>query len=353
MTIYPKSLSMKNRITHLAIIASMMLLTSKVHSQDLHFSQFFETPLLRNPALAGLFNGDLRLQSVFRTQWQSVTVPYKTGSVNGEYKLLIGKRDDYITLGAQILYDRAGSVSMTSTQFMPVLNYHKSLGAEKSTYLSLGFMGGIVQRKLDRSKITTNSQFDGNAYNPNLSDGESFSNSSYSYFDGTVGLSFSTQVRENPDDNFFLGVSYHHFNKAKNISFYNNPENEITPKWVLSSGIRMSTNDYSYVTFHTDYAMQGPYTELIGGLVYSRKFGDVEDPRYMVHGGLLYRWNDAVIPTAKVELRPFAISLSYDANVSKLITASKGRGGFEMGISYIKFLDRNNSTKNAVKCPKF
>jgi len=27
------------------------------HAQDIHFSQFFETPLLRNPALAGILPG--------------------------------------------------------------------------------------------------------------------------------------------------------------------------------------------------------------------------------------------------------------------------------------------------------
>ncbi len=61
--------------------------------QDIHFSQFFETPLLRNPALAGIFTGDLRVQALYRTQWNSVTVPYQTGSLNAEYKLPMGSND--------------------------------------------------------------------------------------------------------------------------------------------------------------------------------------------------------------------------------------------------------------------
>jgi hypothetical protein len=43
--------------------------------QDLHFSQFYEFPLLRNPALAGIFNGNFRFTGAYRNQWQSVTVP--------------------------------------------------------------------------------------------------------------------------------------------------------------------------------------------------------------------------------------------------------------------------------------
>src|SRR6478609_3369577 len=77
--------------------------------QDIHFSQFFETPLLRNPALAGIFTGDYRIQMAYRDQWRSVTDGYKTGSLNGEYKIPIGKADDFITVGGQVLFDRAGS----------------------------------------------------------------------------------------------------------------------------------------------------------------------------------------------------------------------------------------------------
>jgi hypothetical protein len=55
-----------------------------LYGQDIHFSQFFETPLLRNPSLAGIFTGDIRLQMVYRDQWGSVTDGYRTGSLNGE-----------------------------------------------------------------------------------------------------------------------------------------------------------------------------------------------------------------------------------------------------------------------------
>ncbi len=66
-------------ILHKFVWGMLLLFASlQVQSQDIHFSQFFEAPLLRNPALAGLFTGDLRIQAVYRTQWQSVSVPYQT-----------------------------------------------------------------------------------------------------------------------------------------------------------------------------------------------------------------------------------------------------------------------------------
>ena len=344
---------MQNSVRYLLYSIFLLLTSLQIKAQDIHFSQFFEAPLLRNPSLAGLFAGDVRLQSVYRTQWQSVTVPYQTVSLNGEYKFKIGQSEDFMTIGGQILYDKAGSVALSSTQILPVLNYHKSLSNQKNMYLSLGFMGGLVQRKLDRSKVTTNSQFDGNNYNENLADGETFNKSSYTYFDGTAGLSFNTELGDNADDNMYVGIAYHHFNKAAKNSFYGNSNIEIVPKVVFSGGIRLSTAENSFITAEADYSKQGPVTEIIGGLIYSIKLDDIDRPKYLFHGGIILRWNDAVIPVAKLEIRPITFSLSYDANISKLSSASNGRGGFELGISYQKYINNDNSSKDAVRCPKF
>lgn len=322
-------------------------------SQDIHFSQFFETPLLRNPALAGIFSGDLRIQGVYRTQWNSVTVPYQTGSVNAEYKLPVGNSNDFLSLGGEVLYDKAGTVALTATHILPTVNYHKSLSEEKNMYLSLGFMGGLVQRKIDRSKMTTNSQYNGTAYDPTLNDGETFPNSGYTYFDGSVGISFNSQIGASEDNNIILGAAYHHFNHSSKISFYGNSQLEMIPKWVFSAGLRMGVTDYSFITFQGDYSKQGTSTETIGGVLYSYKLDDPIDPKYIFHAGAFLRWKDAIIPVAKMEYKPFAIAVSYDVNVSQLKTASSGRGGFELSISYQTYFDRYNSSKDKTRCPRF
>ncbi|MEJ7587888.1 MAG: PorP/SprF family type IX secretion system membrane protein [Ferruginibacter sp.] len=337
---------------HNLLCCIILLLTLQGSAQDIHFSQFFEAPLLRNPSLAGLFSGDLRFQSVYRTQWQSVTVPYQTTSINGEFKLAIGKSEDFLTIGGEILFDKAGTIAMKTTHVLPVLNYHKSLSAEKYVPL-LGFMGGLVQRKFDNSKVTTNSQYNGTEYNGSLATGETLAKNSYAYFDGTTGLSFNTQMGADPENNLFAGIAYHHFNKNAKNSFYTNANIEMAPKWVYSAGAKMATTDNSYLTLHADYTRQGGYTELIAGGMITYRLDDVENPRYYIHGGAFLRWQDALIPVAKLEIKPFAVSVSYDANISKLSSASGGRGGFEMGLSYQKYLARDNTSRSAVRCPRF
>lgn len=316
-------------------------------SQDIHFSQFFEAPLWRNPSLAGIFKGDVRVQAVYRDQWNSVTNAYKTGSLNAEYKMPIGKANDFITVGLQALYDKAGTISWVSSHILPALNYHKSLSVDRSSYLSLGFMGGPVFRHFDRSKMTTNSMYDG------LGDGETLTQASYNYIDGTVGMSYNTQLNENPDNNIFLGLAYHHFTKPKN-AFYQNASVIVEPKWVGSAGVRFSVTPASYITLQADYSRQAKFNEMIAGALYGVKLGeDLEHPNYTIHGGAFLRWNDALIPVIKIDYTPFSVAFSYDVNLSKLKTSSYGRGGFELSVSYVGFLDRNNSTLNAVLCPKF
>ena len=344
---------MKNPILRILYAALLLSGAGRSSAQDLHFSQFYETPLLRNPALAGLFSGDIRIQSVYRNQWQSVSNPYQTVSLNGEYKVGVGKTDDYLTIGGEILYDKAGTIAMTTTHILPAVNYHKSMSAERNVYLSLGFMGGYVQRKFDRSKMTTNEQFDGSSYNDGLDNGETLAGNSYSYFDGSAGMSFNSQIGENPDNNFYAGIALWHFNKPKNISFYSNTALEMTPKWVYSAGMRISTSEKSYLTVMADYNKQGSYTEIIGGGMLSYKLDDNTEPKYLFHCGAFMRLNDAIIPVAKIESRPLTVALSYDVNVSSLAVASKGRGGLELSITYLKFIIRDRSTKDAVRCPRF
>src|SRR6187431_476423 len=101
------------------LLNTICFIAISLAAQDIHFSQFFEAPLLRNPSLAGIFSGDYRVQAVYRDQWNSVTTAYKTVSLNGEYKMPVGTANDFVTVGLQLLQDRAGTVSWVSTHILP------------------------------------------------------------------------------------------------------------------------------------------------------------------------------------------------------------------------------------------
>ena len=332
-----------------------LLLATTARAQDIHFSQFYETPLLRNPSLAGIFTGDYRVQTLFRDQWNSFTDAYRTGSVNAEVKWPVGNQSDYFTTALEVLYDKAGTAALTTTELLPALNYHKSLSNEKPMFLSLGFMGGLVEKSLDLTKVTTNSQYNGTAYDPALPNGETILSPNVHYLDGSLGISFSNTFGTDHRNSMYVGFAYHHLNRPKN-SFYKNPAIELDPKTVFSAGIKAVINDYSYFTGYADYSRQGPSVETIGGILYSYKLGN--DPDYYPYVftiGSMIRWNDALIPVLKLEMNSFTVGLSYDVNVSRLNTVSDSRGGFELSLSYTGLLSRNvdKTTNGKFHDPRF
>jgi hypothetical protein len=202
------------------------------------------------------------------------------------------------------------------------------------------------------SKVTTNSQYNGTAYDPALPNGETILTPNVRYFDGSLGLSFNNTFGPDHQNSMYLGFAYHHVNRPKN-TFYTNPSVELDPKIVLSAGIKSIVNDYSYFTLQADYSRQGPAQETIGGVLYTYKLGDDPDNYdYAFTLGGFIRWKDALIPVVKVEMNSFSVGLSYDVNTSELNTVSNARGGFELSISYLGFLNRENA-KYRTLCPKF
>ncbi len=336
----------KKQLQYVFVMIMGMIVVADAMAQDLHFSQFYEAPLLRNPALAGLYKGDVRIQGVYRSQWSSISFPYKTSSINGEYKFAVGKGEDFLTVGGQVMYDQAGTVQLKTMEVLPLVNFHKSLSDVRNTYLSLGFMGGMVNRRLNRASVTTNNQYDGFFYNGALPDGESFS-SGYAYTDMSVGMSFNTSIGEEENHDLFLGVGYHHLNKPLN-SFYRNITH--LPKWVFSGGLKLNLDMFTSLTFNGDYIMQAPFKSLIGGVMFTKKPVPDEESPYTVHAGIYYRYNDALIPVMKMDVNRISVGVSYDINISTLAPASLNRGGFELSMTYLFSKPKEYAP---VHCPRF
>src|SRR6476659_5043399 len=115
---------MKNNYKPVLLIYILSQCGTINYAQDISFSQFYDQPLLRNPALAGIFTGDIRFTASYRNQWQTVTVPYRTFGLSSEIKfpVQIMSRDLTVTTGLQLLRDVAGTSEFSTTQVMPALN---------------------------------------------------------------------------------------------------------------------------------------------------------------------------------------------------------------------------------------
>lgn len=317
-------------------------------AQDINFSQFYELPLLRNPALAGLFTGDVRVTSAFRSQWGAVSVPYQTQGLGVDMKFAVSDVD-YLALGLQITNDVAGDSKMGKTQLLPSLTFHKSVNGDKDTYLSLGFSGGAVQQRFDPSKLQFDDQFVNGAYSATNPTRQVFLNSNRTYLDAAVGMLYSSLFGN--DIKYYIGASYFHFTQPK-VAF--NPENDIrlNKKLMVNAGLSAPTSEYDRFILYTDIFTQGGNRQVQGGFMYKHDLVQEEvDNSFSLSGGAFIRWNDAVMPVVKLDYYKLGIGVTYDVNISKLRAASQARGGYEVTVSYRSFLNIRNSSADKVRCP--
>lgn len=326
-------------------------------AQDVHLSQFFNSPLLRNPALAGLFTGDVRVQAVYRNQWQSTGFPYQTNALSGEYKFPVGNGDDFMTVGASVFYDQAGIMKLKTLQAMPAINFHKSLSGNKNSFLSGGFMAGIINRQFDGKNLTFDNQYTGSGFNPSAASGEQFTGVSRSLFDISAGLSYNSEIGEN--GNYYFGASLWHFHKPVTGLLSN--QIQLDPKWQFNAGLKTPLNEEVTLTVEANYLQQGKYSETVGGVlvqyvldskIYS--YGEETSIQsFSVGGGLFARLNDAIIPYVQLTYNHIDIGISYDVNTSPLKAASQGRGGFEFSLTYRGFSQYRGSRVRSMLCPRF
>ena len=121
---------------YFAIFSASLLLGVSIKSsaQDIHFSQFYDNAILRNPALTGIFSDEYKVGLDYRTQWGSVSVPYTTTMVSAETRILINREvGDYLSFGLVGTGDKAGSIDFTSTQVYPAIAYNKALEDQHNT----------------------------------------------------------------------------------------------------------------------------------------------------------------------------------------------------------------------------
>ena len=339
---------------HIKIFLVILSLTSikQAYSQDINFSQFYEMPLLRNPALAGIFAGDFRVTAAYRNQWQSVTTPYQTQALGVEFKKSIGENsDDFITLGLQITNDKAGDSKLSKTQVLPVLNFHKSVNGDKDTYISAGIMAGGVQQRFDPTKLTFDDQYVNGSFEMTNPTKQIFNVTNVTYLDMAAGLSFSSVLGS--DIRYYVGLGLFHFTQPK-VAFTGTNDVKLNQKWVLNVGVSAPTSDYDRMILYGDYFTQGGHKLLQGGFLYSHDFVvyDDEDKISIAAGGF-YRLNDAIIPVVRFDYYNLGIGISYDVNISKLSAASQMRGGVELTLSYKTYLNIVNTSLNKIRCVQF
>lgn len=343
--------------THKKIFVTTVLILFKgiieLYAQDIHFSQFWMAPVMQNPSLIGVGH-DVQAIVNYKDQWRSVASPYKTFDVSFDMKLNKKKATKgFWASGINIFADKAGDAQMGTTQGNLNLAYHVMLNS-KST-LGAGLMVGAGQRSINYSQLQWMNQYDGTSYNSSLPTGEQSVATNFMYADVGAGLVWAYKKGEayiagNDQVNANAGIAVFHVNQPK-YSFFDSGE-KLKMKIVAHANILYGIKN-SNVSIIPGFVIssQGKSNEIMIGSMF--RYTTKESSKYTgyvkgsaVSLGLHYRNRDALITSALIEMGPYAIGLSYDANISGLKTASTGRGGFEISLRFVNpnpFLNKSRA----------
>jgi type IX secretion system PorP/SprF family membrane protein len=177
-------------VKKIGIIIGLLIIAQSVRSQDIHFSQISQTPLLLNPASAGIFDGYYRATLNYKNQWAAIGKPYQTfmGSFDMPFESRKNPERGYIGLGTYVFSDKAGDSRFSTTQGSIAVSGTVPIGTLNK--LSAGIETGLTHRSLDIAAIQWPNQYNGSAYDPALPSNESNKLGSFLFFDVGAGVHF-------------------------------------------------------------------------------------------------------------------------------------------------------------------
>ncbi|MBK7812238.1 MAG: PorP/SprF family type IX secretion system membrane protein [Saprospiraceae bacterium] len=346
---------MKTKLNHLTatFVLGLIWLTfcSPIRSQDIHHSQFYTSPIHINPALTGMFNGDVRAAANYRNQWfVDELVEYLTfsGMVDMRFYPKKWTTKGIWSGGLLINYDRAGDshlslghLGLSISYAYPISNNH---------IISLGALVGGAQRRFEQDKLTWNEQYVPNSgHNGNLPSGENFDNTSRGFLDLSGGINYRWQKSNRTK--LDLGVGVFHLNKPEQ-KFFNQTANAKLPMR-LSISLLPSfkiANKFDLL-FHGLYQDQGPYQEIVLGGYGKFYLNTKRGSSFSLLLGAASRLRDAITPKIAAEINNWLVGFSYDVNTSPFKVATRRRGGPEFSVQYIFVKARPLSQLKA--CPIF
>jgi type IX secretion system PorP/SprF family membrane protein len=347
---------MKHFTLRLWVVAVMMIAAVAAHAQDIHFSQFYMSPLNLNPAMTGVMNCNHRFSANYRNQWASILKQnaYNTYSASYDQKIPVG-RYDYFGVGGTFWGDRAGSASFATLQGRLSGSYAKRMAGNrrKAHYLVVGADLGVSQRSINSQQLRWPQQHIDGVFAPELP-GVNLADPNFFFMDLAAGVLWYSSYAS--DKNFYIGAAFNHLNRA-NVSFQNASIPLYGKLTVHAGGEFPVANRMSMVPGVVLFD-QGPSFQVNVGNSFKFLLGNSRRYQQAFQLGLWARvanrldqgyLMDALILSTRFDYEEFTLGFSYDINTSSLRPATNSNGAFEFSLLY-KIC---GPERRGVYCPSF
>ncbi len=312
-----------------------MFISAGIFAQDIHFTQFWASPLTLNPALTGNFHGLWRVNTIYRSQWSNINNAFETVGASFDAPIVSDlTHDDYLAGGIELYNDRSGDGTLTNFTGMASLAYHKMLGKSGRNVLSVGLQGGYSKKSLDLFALKWANEFRGGGFD--IGSSGMILDDQTGYFTVNIGAVYSLLITDNIG--MQLGAGANNLNRPT-IKYVSTPTSELglPHRYTGQFGMVMTFGrvDIKPVAL---YQRQANAEELIGGSEFNFRIGgdiDVPSVATSVFLGAYYRNDDAILANAGIQTNGFRIGVGYDYNVSDLGAATNGTNSWEIALSYI------------------
>ncbi|MTB51900.1 type IX secretion system membrane protein PorP/SprF [Lewinella sp. W8] len=333
------------RLALVACVTTFML--SGLSGQDFHYSQFYNNPLHLNPALTGIFGGDVRMMGNYKSQWADVPVDYKTVTLAYDRKFLnVTKDNGFFSAGGAFNYDRAGDSRFTWANLDLNGSYTRILSSQIA--VSVGAKAALIQRSFADDNLRFDAQFDPDAgiFDPTRSNLEDLGNDSNLFPDFSVGINLRLQAKQTSDivykndrrTRLDLGVALHHI-FAPDQAFFDLEsvplERRLSPYAIGVLQVLPRVDVVGAITYQNQGAFYDEFVGTLGGRVWIKN-SVAKQVSLMAGMGLRRDSNqDAYWPTFEISYNNWKVGLNYDFNTSEFDIATENRGGMELSVQYI------------------
>lgn len=324
--------------------AIFLLLVLSAKAQDIHFSSLNFNPMFSNPSMTGFMNSKLRVSSIFRNQWQTVSKGYNTFLASVELQPYLSKNNNKgLGIGFCFVNDVAGELAYGERDFSLNIAYFFAVNREKTAFVSVGASAGRKNWSYDLSKANFNRT---GTYDDNITYDELHT------WDLSLGTTFQYNITDKKQLN--IGFALFNINESKLGYFETSDKNtKINKRYSTNVSYMCDISDRVSVRPQVSYNNQYKYNELVYGTDFLFDLTGGIFNQHIFSFGLFARNLESIILAPKYKFNNFLAGISYDVNISGLSKVSHTYGAIEFWLSYA-FSPYNVKYKNnKIPCPIF
>ncbi len=318
-----------------------------LNAQDIHFSQYYFSPLSLNPANTGNFLGDYRVAMNYRSQWREIQKAYKTVSLGGEANLY--PMNQQTSVGLYFLNDKSGGNLIVNKIYLSGALHRKIAGIN----LHAGVQPGFVLKSIDFNAHTFPNQlnWDKGQFDNSLNNYEANVNQKTQYFDLNAGAGASVRINK-----FEAGLYFAMFHITKPRETFIKNDNRLTVRKLFNLDAKYYLNQKITLNLYSMLNATTKASDWVTGLNVEYALNKTPFFTNAVFVGFMWRdglkrISDAGIVTAGLKYKNYTAGISYDINISQLHTATEYRGAIEFALIYTS--KNTRLVKKQIPCDRY